>query len=344
MSFLTGSNSFVIPKNPGPFPTTVSTNEVDRLCQLAEHKQLIIEYETYQGCLQATHMKIIQAIDPEWLAGMRNEHLGFTHRTPIELLNHLRSNGATLDNVDIQELISTMDNAWNPTKNPATKFECNDKIKQQLAKVSIPADPHRCLALFKAAVKWTITFNPAIQEWEAKPKSNQTFNKFCPFIVKEFSKNNTCKLTAQAASYGIANHVDTITPFTNDTANLVLETTAELVNVVSTQHDKKLDDLIKLQMETLAAFQKLLHKNTTPTTTTSGNPRHPTKTNALTASTTILAFPLKNAGNYRPMRPCAPPTGYPWQIALPPNPLDGTWGCMMKTLNFGNREQLIYVN
>ena len=140
MSFSTGSNPFVVPKNPGPFPTTVSTNEVDRLRQLAEHKQLIIEYETYQGCLQATRTKIIQAINPEWLAGLCSKHLGFTHHTPIELLNHLRSNGATLDDVDIQELISTMDNAWNPTKNPATKFECDDKIEQQLKKVGTPAD------------------------------------------------------------------------------------------------------------------------------------------------------------------------------------------------------------
>ena len=111
----------------------------------------------------------------------------------------------------------------------------------------------------------------------SQPKSNQTFTKFCPFIVKEFSKTTTRKLTAQTTSYGIANHVDTVTPFTHDTANLVLETTAELVNAVSTQNNKKLDNLIKLQTETLAAFQKLLHKNTTPATTTSGNSRQPHK-------------------------------------------------------------------
>ena len=68
-SFSTGSNSVVLPKNPGPFPSTISTNEVDHLCQLAEHKQSIIEYKTYQRFPQATQTKIIQAIDLEWLAG-----------------------------------------------------------------------------------------------------------------------------------------------------------------------------------------------------------------------------------------------------------------------------------
>ena len=60
-------------------------------------------------------------------------------------------------------------------------------------------------------------------------------------------------------------------------AYLVLETTAELVNAVSAQNDKKPDNLIKLQMETLAAFQKLLHKNTTPSTTTAANTCQPRK-------------------------------------------------------------------
>ncbi len=41
-SFSTSSNSFIVPKNPSPFPSTVSTDEVDCLCQLAEHNKSII--------------------------------------------------------------------------------------------------------------------------------------------------------------------------------------------------------------------------------------------------------------------------------------------------------------
>ena len=108
-------------------------------------------------------------------------------------------------------------------------------------------------------------------------QTKETFIAFRPFIVREYSKTTTRKLTAQATGYGIANHVDTVTPFNTDTANLVLETTAELVNAVSAQNDKKLDDLIKLHTETLAAFQKLLHKNNSSSTATTNNPRNPRK-------------------------------------------------------------------
>ena len=82
-AFSTSATPFTVPRNPGPFPTTVSTDKVDRLRQIAEHKQLIIEYDTFQGCLQATRAKIIQAIDLEWLTRLHSELLGFTHRILI---------------------------------------------------------------------------------------------------------------------------------------------------------------------------------------------------------------------------------------------------------------------
>ncbi len=90
-SFSTCTNPFTVPKNPSTYPTTVRTNEVNHLCQIAEDKHLIIEDKTHQGCLQATHSKIIKAIDPEWLTRLFSELLGFTHQTPIELLTHLHS-------------------------------------------------------------------------------------------------------------------------------------------------------------------------------------------------------------------------------------------------------------
>lgn len=55
MVFSTSYKPFVVPQNPSLFPTAVITNEVDCLQQIAENKHLIIKYETYKNCLQATH-------------------------------------------------------------------------------------------------------------------------------------------------------------------------------------------------------------------------------------------------------------------------------------------------
>lgn len=95
------------------------------------------------------------AIGPKWLIGLQSELLCFTHHNPIEMLIHLRTNGATLQNINIQELTSTLDSARNPTKNHATKFKSNDKVKQQLTKVGVPLNPKhhgKCSGIFNAAM------------------------------------------------------------------------------------------------------------------------------------------------------------------------------------------------
>lgn len=87
---------------------------------------------------------------------------GFPHCTPIEVPTHLQTNGATLDNFDIQALISTIDSALNPTEDPATQFECDNKIEQQLKKIGIPPDLQHCLTLIKAAVICSGTLDATI--------------------------------------------------------------------------------------------------------------------------------------------------------------------------------------
>jgi len=103
-AFSTGSTPFTVPQKTGPFPMNISPNKVDQLHQIAENKQEMIKYKTYQGCLQVARTKIIQAINPEWLAGLCSELLRFTYQTPKEMPDQLDTKGVILNDVDIQEL------------------------------------------------------------------------------------------------------------------------------------------------------------------------------------------------------------------------------------------------
>jgi hypothetical protein len=80
-TFSTGSYPFIVPKNPRLFPSTISMNEVVRLCHLAEHKQLIIKYEMYQGCLQATPQRSFKPLIP-------NDSRVFTAKAWVSLTAH----------------------------------------------------------------------------------------------------------------------------------------------------------------------------------------------------------------------------------------------------------------
>ena len=46
ITFSNGGARFLVPTNPGPYPTTVDSDKVKRERQLAEHKAEGIEYET----------------------------------------------------------------------------------------------------------------------------------------------------------------------------------------------------------------------------------------------------------------------------------------------------------
>lgn len=107
------------------------------------------------------------------------------------MLTHLYTNGSTIDDISIQELNSAMGSNWNPTEIPTTKFKYDDKIKQKLEKFGIHQNSQICLALIKASVKCLCKFNAAIFKWETKPKADQTFTKFCPFLVKVFQSKHT---------------------------------------------------------------------------------------------------------------------------------------------------------
>ncbi len=49
VTFSKNGTRFLVPMNPGPYPTTVDPDKVIHEQQIAEHKAECIEYETYLG-------------------------------------------------------------------------------------------------------------------------------------------------------------------------------------------------------------------------------------------------------------------------------------------------------
>ena len=89
ITFLHNANRFVVQTNPSPHPATVDVDAVIRESQVAEHKAEKAEFETYCGVENFLRKAIIHSVDPEWIAKLESEMMGFNHRTPIKLLTHL---------------------------------------------------------------------------------------------------------------------------------------------------------------------------------------------------------------------------------------------------------------
>ena len=104
MTFSRGMAKYVVPKNPKAYPENPDTDAAKREKQVAEHKAKIAQYETHLGCESWARRKIVAAIDDEWLAELESETMGFNHRSPKDMLKHLRSVGGTLDHMDVTKL------------------------------------------------------------------------------------------------------------------------------------------------------------------------------------------------------------------------------------------------
>ena len=46
ITFFRNAERFLVPTNPGPYPTSVDSDKIIRECQIAEHKAEVVEYQT----------------------------------------------------------------------------------------------------------------------------------------------------------------------------------------------------------------------------------------------------------------------------------------------------------
>jgi hypothetical protein len=63
ITFSKNGDKFLVPTNPGPYPTTVDPDKVIRERQLAEHKAECVEYETYLGVENYLCRMVVKSID-----------------------------------------------------------------------------------------------------------------------------------------------------------------------------------------------------------------------------------------------------------------------------------------
>ena len=244
--------------NPKAYPANPNPDTAKREQQVAEHKAKIAEYETHLGVESWTRRKIVNAIDHEWLAELESETMGFNHRSPRELLAHLRSVGGTLDHMDVTELFSNLQKSWDGIETPAAFIARGDKYEHQLEKAGQAKNPELRLAFALATFEESREFGPALCEWEAKQRSDKTFAKFRVYMQQEFGKHHKHnKTTAKSVGNGIANSVTDKQADQLDQIEAQAFVFAEFANSINEQSAKQFKEMMKL-------FKKALDSKDSP--------------------------------------------------------------------------------
>ena len=185
-----------------------------------------------------------------------------SHLSIIDILSHFKTEGADLEDLDVEELNKKMNEAWSIDETPATYFQRMDEYEEQLIKAGIPAQPVLRLALFKAQLQATGEFDLEIDEWDRKTATSKTFANFRPYIQKKWARKHAKNCTnTKTPAFGIANSaINKKVTFATEPENPKTEeeAVAELMALLQSENDKKFEEFMKATASTLTATTKAL--------------------------------------------------------------------------------------
>ena len=250
---MTTGIDFVNPVNPGIYPAGLALNAAagTRAREEAIHKELIAQFETFEGVKLGTKDLILEAVDNEYLSEIKHDTLGFLNQTPRQMIEHLLTQGGALDFADTKDLLSERDGEWNVTKNPQIYFNRVEKAIKGLTRNGINSDlnERRDIALFQ--LKATGEFDPAVREWEAKPAADKTWANIKTFISAEYAKEN--KQNKLSAKH-----------FKVNTMQEQAEATEELIAHLTEAHTRQMETLVQTTTAAMKEMMLLLKENKTP--------------------------------------------------------------------------------
>ena len=250
---MTTGIDFVNPVNPGIYPAGLALNAAagTRAREEAIHKELIAQFETFEGVKLGTKDLILEAVDNEYLSEIEHDTLGFLNQTPRQMIEHLLTRGGALDFADTKDLLSERDGEWNVTENPQIYFNRVEKAIKGLIRNGINSDlnERRDIALFQ--LKATGEFDPAVREWEAKPAVDKTWANIKTFISAEYAKEN--KQNKLSAKH-----------FKVNTMQEQAEATEELIAHLTEAHTRQMETLVQTTTAAMKEMMLLLKENKTP--------------------------------------------------------------------------------
>jgi hypothetical protein len=250
---MTTGIDFVNPVNPGIYPAGLALNAAagTRAREEAIHKELIAQFETFEGVKLGTKDLILEAVDNEYLSEIEHDTLGFLNQTPRQMIEHLLTRGGALDFADTKDLLSERDGEWNVTENPQIYFNRVEKAIKGLIRNGINSDlnERRDIALFQ--LKATGEFDPAVREWEAKPAADKTWANIKTFISAEYAKEN--KQNKLSAKH-----------FKVNTMQEQAEATEELIAHLTEAHTRQMETLVQTTTAAMKEMILLLKENKTP--------------------------------------------------------------------------------
>ena len=171
--------AFVIPPNPGPTANLVgATTQPQINARLRTHAEQLRQWKEYKNVNDAIKNQLIGAIEPMFIRGLRNQHVGFLNQSIQNILQYLFRNYGQITPIDLEANEKRMKADWNPNDPIDTLVNQIEDAIEFADDAGQPFSPAQILTTAYTLVFKTGMFNEDCRRWDAKPAANKTWPNF----------------------------------------------------------------------------------------------------------------------------------------------------------------------
>ena len=251
--------SFTVPAHSGAYPSTVSNEAAVRAKEEAEHKAKIQEHEVCAGVTSALKEILVEAVDEEWFEEIEDDLVGFANVSIVDMIDHLKSRGGTLDYFEIQAIKSERDTPWDGNENVVTYFARVERCNKQLKRAKITPDETELMNQALYYFKESGELEQGLVNWEAKTEADKTWSNLKKHFTKEFATRHKFSLM-EAKKVGYGSSANSIREQIEESQLEVAAMTAEVVQQMKSESNKEMKTLIEQQNKMLQANKDLMTK------------------------------------------------------------------------------------
>ena len=159
------------------------------------HDRAVNDYNAFNNTKSALKKLILAAIEPEYVASLKDPVLGFATVTARQLIVHITQYYGTVTRVDLDANLVTLESAWEPQDSMEGLWKrATDCASVAVAGGETISDAVKIRTMLKVLTN-TGLFSLDIRDWNKRTAANRTWDHFKTFFA-DANKERMANMTA----------------------------------------------------------------------------------------------------------------------------------------------------
>lgn len=244
---LRSATPFVTPPNPGLSPIIPARATPATIHTVTnQHEALYYTYRLCRNVAAALRQQIIQAVEPQYLDNLADEHTGFEAVTPLQMIEYLQEHHGRITDTDLEtnnielkkpiDLDKSIDDFWKRVK------DCQTLAHNGGA----PYTDAQILSIVRPLFRQTGAFEYNLRQFNACPQAQQTLANFKTAMIKAWDTHQDI-LKEGATERGYSANNANATPAMEDLVLQMHQANAAMMAQMKEAHNATLQQLAKAQ-------------------------------------------------------------------------------------------------